>query len=277
MEMKIMNTFDNEQLLLELLHIKRIVHNFLENANDEEYINSLTHIIFCQFFSLMTTCIERESFSKYDDYIPDELQPLLKEIKEKTKDLKDTIDMSDEEYTAFEMDVCLYMLRFRIYDTYGNWNYNVLMGEFLRIIEATIDYMVSHKKIYKGTFEQMFLFKPKLNIEHWDKSYCCAICKYPWNAFELVTKLKELMHGKRDKEALLYVYAGIEAGVLHRSWKYFKQEFGTTYCKLQKTYNQYTNTAQRNQYYTEQELKPLIAFFKKYLPPDFLSMKPTEK
>ena len=86
-----MNTFDNEQLLLELLHIKRIVHNFLENANDEEYLNSLTHIIFCQFFSLMTTCIERESFSKYDDYIPDELQPLLKEIKEKTKDMKDTI------------------------------------------------------------------------------------------------------------------------------------------------------------------------------------------
>lgn len=73
------------------------------------------------------------------------------------------------------------------------------------------------------------------------------------------------MEGKKDKDAMLYVHAAIEAGVVFREWKRFELQFGTKYCS-RKTYNQYTDTRQKNAYYTQAELTPLIEFFKEFKP-----------
>lgn len=243
----------NRNFLIEYIKIKRFINDFLakslrEDNPDLNYINNLHDICVENFFFLTIPMLDKTSIVQF---LPGEL-----------KEIKNFLQV-DNIVAPCLMNICLGCLKERIYELYESVHLNIFYGEFLRIVDATIDHFSMNKKMDIMHFINMFAIPPKLMSEQWNPHYSSAICIYPWRAFELICRLEDFMKGKKDKDALLYVHAAIEAGVVYREWKRFELLYGTKYCS-RKTYDKYTDCTKN--YYTKEELKPLVLFFEDYKP-----------
>lgn len=247
--------YRQRNFLIDYIKIKRLINDFLAKSFREEkpnvdYINNLGNLCFENFFFITVPMLDKTSI---EQFLPEEL-----------KEIKDFL-LDDNIAAPCLMNLCLGCLTERIKELNGEIPAYILYREFLMIVDATIDHFSMNQTMDILHFINMFLFPPKLMSEQWNSNYNSAICKYPWRAFELVCRLEDFMRGKKDKDALLYVHAAIEAGVVHREWKKFEKQYGTKYCS-RKTYDKYTNPVQKYTYYTKEELDPLISFFKDYRP-----------
>ncbi|MBQ0022499.1 MAG: hypothetical protein KBT29_04585, partial [Prevotellaceae bacterium] len=254
--------YRNRIFLIDYIKIKRVINQFLadnlrQEETDSNHISGLANTAIEQYFYLTIPLLDKSSihqFFRYDE-------GGYKEFKDELAEL----ESDDNKLVEVLLNICFRHLTERIEHLYGSVPLGVLNGEFLRIIDATIDHFSAHTTMCISDFVKMFHTPPKLLTEQWSPNFCSIICVYPWRAFELVLRLEEFMEGKKDKDAMLYVHAAIEAGVVFREWKRFELQFGTKYCS-RKTYNQYTDTRQKNAYYTQAELTPLIEFFKEFKP-----------
>lgn len=245
--------------LINYINSKRTINDFLarqmrEEKPDVHYMNILNGFVLDLYFYLTYPMLDKDSFSQI-------LEQLLSEMMSPGCEHR----MDDNMTVGMLQNFCLGILSERIQELHGSVPARILYGEFLRIIDATVEYFTMNQTMHIEQFINMFMDPPKLMSEQWNPIYSSAICIYPWRAFELVSKLEEFMRGKKDKEAMLYVHAAIEAGVVHREWKRFEMQFGTKYCS-RKTYDKYTDRTQKYSYYTQEELKPLIKFFRNFKP-----------
>lgn len=247
--------YTNRVFLIDFIKIKRTINDFLagslqKDKLDTKFINIVSNFAFQHYFYLTTPMLDKTFI---DLYLPDEI-PGANDCK-----------LDDNNLAHLLQDVCLKHLSDRIQALYGTIPVGILYGEFLRIVDATIDHFSCNSTMHIQKFMDMFLEPPKLMSEQWNPNYCSAICIYPWRAFELVCRLEDFMRAKKDKEAMLYVHAAIEAGVVFREWKRFEIQYGAKYCS-RKTYDKYTDRTQKYRYYTQEELDPLISFFMNYKP-----------
>lgn len=252
--------------IIDFIKIKRLINQFLadnlcQEKNNLNYVRDLTDIAIKEFFYLTIPLLEKKSIDQFLTPCSQFLTGMMCDPKEIIEEIKsDDNKLADGLY-----NVCIRDLSERIEHLYGLVPLGVFYGEFLRIIDACIDHFSAHTTMCISDFVKMFHTPPKLLTEQWSPNFSSIICVYPWRAFELVLRLEEFMEGKKDKDAMLYVHAAIEAGVVFREWKRFELQYGTKYCS-RKTYNQYTDTSQKNAYYTQAELTPLIEFFKEFKP-----------
>lgn len=251
--------YKNRIFLIDYIKAKRTINDFLarqmrEDKPDVQFMNILNGFVFDLYFYLTYPMLNKATINQVFDQILSVVMPSGTEHR-----------MDDNLAVSMLQSFCLGILSERIQELHGSVSAGALYGEFLRIVDATIEYFSMNQTMDIQQFINMFEEPPKLMSEQWNPNYSSAICIYPWRAFELVCKLEEFMRGKKDKEAMLYVHAAIEAGVVHREWKRFQMQFGKKYCS-RKTYDKYTDRTQKYSYYTEEELKPLIKFFRDYKP-----------